>query len=114
VEQGPVRDIFHRTKHPYTRGLLAALPNPQCRGTELKMIPGSVPTLLKPIVGCPFASRCEFVMEICRQVQPPLYQVNNGHRVACHLWRGMPSPLHTGSSAGTTSDSRDRTGGQRP
>jgi oligopeptide transport system ATP-binding protein len=86
VERGAVRDIFHRTKHPYTQGLLAALPNPQVRGAELKMIPGSVPTLLKPIVGCPFASRCEYVMDICHHVQPPLLLVGHEHHAACHLY----------------------------
>jgi oligopeptide/dipeptide ABC transporter ATP-binding protein len=88
VEQGTVRDIFHHTMHPYTQGLLAALPNPQCWGTKLKMIPGSVPNLLKPIRGCPFASRCAHVMEVCRDVQPPLIYSEGDHRVACHLYAG--------------------------
>jgi peptide/nickel transport system ATP-binding protein len=88
VEQGGVRRIFHHTKHPYTQGLLAALPDPRNWGSSLKMIPGSVPSALEPIVGCAFASRCEYVMDVCRQVEPPLLAVDDDHLVACHLYAG--------------------------
>jgi oligopeptide/dipeptide ABC transporter ATP-binding protein len=86
IEQGAVGNIFHDTKHPYTQGLLAALPNPQNWEDKLKVIPGSVPTLLEAIQGCAFAPRCEYVMSACTQENPPLIQFNSTHRAACHLY----------------------------
>jgi peptide/nickel transport system ATP-binding protein len=86
VERGSVRDIFHRTKHPYTKGLLAALPNPQSWGTALKVIPGSVPTQVGELQGCAFASRCEHVMDVCRQVDPPPIGFGGDHFAHCHLY----------------------------
>jgi oligopeptide/dipeptide ABC transporter ATP-binding protein len=85
IEQGSSRDIFHKTAHPYTKGLLAALPNPQTWGRPLKVIPGSVPADLAPIRGCAFASRCEYAVDICNEVHPLAIQVNMGHFAACHL-----------------------------
>ena len=86
VEHGSVREIFHDTKHPYTKGLLAALPNPQNLGQELKAIPGSVPINLEPIQGCCFASRCEYVMDICHVSDPPIVELNEAHFTACYLY----------------------------
>lgn len=86
VEQGPVRDIFKNTKHPYTLGLLAAIPNPRTWGDKLKIIPGFVPTSPGTVQGCAFAPRCEHIMSICTQENPLLTQVNGLHRVACHLY----------------------------
>jgi oligopeptide/dipeptide ABC transporter ATP-binding protein len=91
VEQGSVHDIFHNPKHPYTRGLLATLPHPGTRGKDLATIAGMVPSGLTEIPGCPFASRCRHVMEICRQQPPAWTQMENGnsgfiHRVACFLY----------------------------
>jgi oligopeptide/dipeptide ABC transporter ATP-binding protein len=92
VEQGSVHDIFHNPKHPYTRGLLATLPHPGTRGKDLATIAGMVPSGLTEIPGCPFASRCRHVMEICRQQPPAWTQMENGnsgfiHRVACFLYQ---------------------------
>jgi oligopeptide/dipeptide ABC transporter ATP-binding protein len=86
VEQGAVRDIFHRPRHPYTQGLLAALPNPESRGHDLKVIPGSVPSGLESVAGCAFAPRCEHVMEVCRQAQPPMFTLGSTHHAACYLY----------------------------
>ena len=86
IEQGAVGNIFHDTKHPYTQGLLAALPNPQNWEDKLKVIPGTVPTLLEAIQGCAFAPRCEYVMSACTKKNPPLIQFNSTHRAACHLY----------------------------
>ena len=91
VEQGAALDIYRHTKHPYTQGLLGALPHPENWGDALKMIPGSVPTLLDPISGCAFASRCEYAMDICHQTFPPEYSFGDPtpvgqHRAACHLY----------------------------
>ncbi len=86
VEEGDVRSIFHDTKHPYSQGLLAALPDPRNWGRSLRMIPGSIPSALAPVVGCAFASRCDRVMEICRKSEPALRPVGPDHQVACYLY----------------------------
>ncbi len=85
VEQGQVRDIFKRPGHPYTQGLLAALPSPERRGQDLDTIPGSVPGGLTPIQGCAFASRCPQAMDICRSQVPGMVDLAELHRVACFL-----------------------------
>lgn len=86
VEEGTTEDIFYNGKHPYTWGLLRSVPNPKSELKE-KLIPieGQPPDLLKPPVGCPFAARCDYAMKICIQKQPPLFEINNGHRAACWL-----------------------------
>lgn len=86
AEQGDIRSVFHQPRHPYTQGLLAAVPNPGSRGSELKMIGGSVPSGLNPKPGCAFAPRCESVMDICTRQQPPLYPLAAGQRAACFLY----------------------------
>lgn len=92
VEQGTVRDIFHHTKHPYTRGLLAALPNSQSIGNKLSVIPGTVPMNLEASKGCAFAMRCESVLQICDQFDPPVIKISDTHLAACHLYpKGIQS-----------------------
>ena len=86
AERGSVRDIFHDPKHPYTQGLLQSLPHPGTRGHNLKVIPGSVPDGIDPVPGCAFASRCEFVMDVCWQAQPALLEHGEDRYVACYLY----------------------------
>jgi oligopeptide transport system ATP-binding protein len=86
VEQGRVDDLFHDTRHPYTRGLLAALPNPEQLGHELKVIPGSIPANLEPLPGCPFEPRCTNRLAICKESNPPVISFNPTHSAACHLY----------------------------
>ena len=86
VEEGETRAIFADPKHPYTRGLMAALPTPSRWGDALKVIPGTVPANLEPIVGCPFTSRCEYEMAICQQIAPPAVGFGGSHQVLCHLY----------------------------
>jgi peptide/nickel transport system permease protein len=86
-ELGPVRSIIDDTRHPYTKALLDSVPRADMEtGTRLQAIPGELPdpTALPP--GCPFADRCEAVMDICRDVNPSRVVVGPGHEVACHLW----------------------------
>ena len=89
VEEGGVRDIFARPLHPYTRGLLGAVPKlgssiGSATRSKLTEIGGQVPSLRQPIVGCPFASRCPSVTDICRSMAPAVEEKRPGHWVACH------------------------------
>ncbi len=84
VEEADVNDLYDNPSHPYTLALLAALPRvDQRRGMRLKSIPGAPPNLLVAPRGCPFAPRCEFAIEKCRNENPPLMQVSGNHASAC-------------------------------
>ncbi len=88
VEEAPVAALFRTPRHPYTQGLLGAVPKlgSSLTGTETKLaeIPGSVPSLKARITGCVFAGRCPRVTELCRQVAPALEAKAPGHFAACH------------------------------
>ncbi|MFB0917738.1 MAG: ABC transporter ATP-binding protein [Clostridiaceae bacterium] len=90
VEKGTTDDIFYRTSHPYTAGLLNSVPNPD-KGAKEKLIPieGTPPDLIKPPVGCPFAARCKHTMKVCVEKRPPLFKIAEGHESAC--WLNHPS-----------------------
>ena len=83
VEEAPVLELFDRPLHPYTRGLLAAMPRRCARGARLAEIPGMVPDLRAPIPGCAFAPRCGFASDRCRAEAPPLASFGGGHVAAC-------------------------------
>ncbi len=87
VEEADVATIFADPRHPYTRGLLGAVPKPGTGGTRRRLaeIPGSVPSLIAPLVGCAFAGRCDRVADICRRAAPAWRQVGPGHGAACHF-----------------------------
>jgi len=84
VEKGRTRDIFKEMKHPYTQGLLEAIPRLGSHGKRLRAIIGSVPSGLVVLPGCPFEPRCSCAMDVCRQTSPPLVSVGGEHYVACH------------------------------
>lgn len=84
VEEADVYTLYNQPLHPYTRALLQALPRVDRRRSGcLKSIPGAPPSLLVEPHGCPFAVRCEYVMERCRVENPPLKRVGLSHRLAC-------------------------------
>jgi peptide/nickel transport system ATP-binding protein len=88
VEEAPVDQLFRHPRHPYTQGLLGALPKlgSSLSGLETRLaeIPGVVPSLKQRIQGCVFASRCVSATDLCRQVSPALEPKAPGHIVACH------------------------------
>jgi peptide/nickel transport system ATP-binding protein len=89
VEEAKVTDLFREPLHPYTQGLLAAVPKlgASLAGTETRLaeIPGVVPSLKQRIAGCVFASRCAFAQDICRHVAPALEEKMVNHVAACHF-----------------------------
>ncbi len=87
VEEGPTPEIFKAMKHPYTHGLLTAIPRPGSHGQTLPAIPGSGPSGLGLSPGCPFEPRCSFALEVCEKEPPTLIPIGGEHYVACHLYR---------------------------
>ena len=89
VEEASVGDLFANPRHPYTQGLLGAVPklgSSLTGATErLAEIPGLVPSLKRKIDGCVFAGRCPKAQDVCRQLAPGLELKAPGHVAACHL-----------------------------
>ena len=89
VEEAPVAKLFATPRHPYTQGLLGAVPKlgSSISGEETRLaeIPGLVPSLKKRIDGCVFASRCVIATDLCRSVVPSLEAKAAGHIAACHF-----------------------------
>ena len=87
MEEGSVRDIFYRTGHPYTLGLMESIP----KHDKQRLVPiyGTPPDLLAPPKGCPFAARCKYAMKLCKEHLPELTEIGEGHRSAC--WLHNPS-----------------------
>ncbi len=88
VEEAPVAQLFRSPRHPYTKGLLGAVPklgsSLSGETTRLAEIPGLVPSLKSRIQGCVFAGRCSAVTDVCRTVAPALELKAPGHSAACH------------------------------
>jgi peptide/nickel transport system ATP-binding protein len=87
VERAKVEDIFTQPQHPYTWGLLGSLPRLDTDVERLVQISGQPPSLLNPPAGCRFNPRCAYVMDVCRQKEPPLVGTtkDSEHLQACHL-----------------------------
>lgn len=84
VEEADVDSLYETPQHPYTLALLAALPRvDKRRDSRLKSIPGAPPNLLVEPRGCPFAPRCDFVLERCWTEPPPLFPISPTQRAAC-------------------------------
>jgi peptide/nickel transport system ATP-binding protein len=86
VEVADTEELFANPLHPYTHGLMAAVPRLTGGGVS-DGIPGRIPDYLNPPPGCRFHPRCERAMDICRQEKPSFYRVNTDHEVACFLYR---------------------------
>ena len=86
VEQGTTDEIFYDPKHPYTKGLLSCISNPEeLERKELHPIPGSPPDLLNIADNCPFADRCENAMKVCKMAKPEMKQFSDTHICSCWL-----------------------------
>lgn len=84
VETGEVNQIINNPKHPYTKGLINAIPSEQSR--ELIEIKGSVPDLVEPPSGCRFHPRCNYAKSICKKAKPQMLEIEKNHFAACFLY----------------------------
>jgi peptide/nickel transport system ATP-binding protein len=84
VEVGSSEEIFNSPKHPYTKGLIASVPT--LKNARISGIGGYMPDLANLPIGCNFADRCPFVMDVCRKQEPKLVQLQEGQKVACWLY----------------------------
>jgi oligopeptide/dipeptide ABC transporter ATP-binding protein len=85
VERAPVRELFRNPRHPYTRGLLEAMPRLGRQRERLTVIPGTVPPPTRWPSGCRFRDRCPWAWQRCADEHPPEYPVTSDHRARCHL-----------------------------
>jgi oligopeptide/dipeptide ABC transporter ATP-binding protein len=98
VEVGPVEQVYERPAHPYTAGLLAAIPVPDPAATRSRRPPveGELPSAASPPSGCRFRTRCARSQDICAQAEPPMRAFGAAeHTAACHF--PLEKPLETGS-----------------
>lgn len=83
LEEGPTNEVLNNPLHPYTVKLLECIPRVNIKISKLKSIPGMLPDLRNPPLGCPFAERCDLVKPICLSGMPKLIEVTRSHKVAC-------------------------------
>jgi oligopeptide/dipeptide ABC transporter ATP-binding protein len=96
VELGPAQQIYDKPAHPYTAGLLEAIPvpNPEVARSKQRAVAvrGELPSPVKPPSGCRFRTRCPRAQEVCAEVVPPLQRFGDGHLAACHYPMQAPLP----------------------
>jgi len=100
VEIGPAVDVYQRTAHPYTRGLIDAVPIPDPvleKQRETNPVRGELPSALDPPSGCRFRTRCPLAQDICAEIEPPLRSFGGAHRAACHF--PLQEPVETTEEA---------------
>jgi peptide/nickel transport system ATP-binding protein len=102
VEYATALDLFKNPRHPYTQGLIGAIPSVEKRDQKLNVIRGMVPNLIFPPSGCRFHPRCDYRLEICNKVRPTLNEIGDRYFVACHLFddKHKDSPKYDWSKEG--------------
>ena len=98
AELSDVGNLFKDPQHPYSQGLMKAVPNIRLKDDELYKMPGSPPNLVNPPIGCHFQPRCPKAMSICSQIAPTLQVNPAGHIVNCWLYQEQPKNLSEVSS----------------
>jgi oligopeptide transport system ATP-binding protein len=94
IEEGPVKSIYSRPKHPYTWGLLGSIPRLNAKDKRrLVPIHGQPPDLIEPPPGCRFNPRCGHALRICLSQEPPLNEIGSAHQVACWRYHPQAPPL---------------------
>jgi len=104
VEVGPADDVYYNPVHPYTKGLIDAIPlaDPrEERATRQKGVAGELPSNIHPPSGCRFRTRCPFAQDLCAEEEPPLRPFATGHLAACHFPLREPDPA---VASGTTAE----------
>ena len=86
VETAPTKELFSNPLHPYTQGLMKAVPKLTGEGIA-EGIPGRIPDYLNPPPGCRFHPRCPHAMSVCERERPPFLNKGNSHQVACFLYK---------------------------
>jgi oligopeptide transport system ATP-binding protein len=115
VEEADVDSLFDNPRHPYTLALLGALPRADRRRADrLKSIPGAPPNLLIEPRGCPFAPRCEYVIDRCLAERPPLMPVSSMQRAACWVTASDEFRVMNDEFRSATTDDRPPTTDDRP
>ncbi len=90
VELAPTHDLFENPKHPYTEALMSAIPRPDPRPRQKRiLLSGEVANPANPPSGCYFHPRCTYAKDICKTDEPPFEEVTPGHYVKCHLAREL-------------------------
>jgi peptide/nickel transport system ATP-binding protein len=96
VERASVEDLFYRPRHPYSVGLLRAVPRVSGALGSVASIPGSPPDLVRLPPGCTYAPRCPFAIDACLAAEPPLLLVDTPrHDAACIRWETVAQILGT-------------------
>jgi peptide/nickel transport system ATP-binding protein/oligopeptide transport system ATP-binding protein len=89
VEQGPVKEIFKKPAHPYTKGLLTSIPSLTDKSKKLPVIPGQVPDMSRLPEGCAFFQRCPFGKSICQENRPHLIEIGQNRQSACYMAKDL-------------------------
>jgi len=110
VELGSGSDIYERYAHPYTAGLLSAIPTPDPAADRIETkvgIKGELPSAILPPSGCRFRTRCQFAQEICAKAEPQLRSFGPGHVAACHFPLQQPDVARVPEAVGESARSSE-------
>jgi oligopeptide/dipeptide ABC transporter ATP-binding protein len=86
VEYATAEELFKKPRHPYTQGLIGAIPSIEKKDQKLRVIRGMVPNLIYPPSACRFHPRCDKRLEICDKVKPRFLEIEDRYFIACHLF----------------------------